>query len=611
MKLNLKKNIIFCLLIICFKLNGQEIATIFYNQNWEITSVKKATYYRFAFLNSSCDFFEGKYTDFSVKNKKMISSGEYLSNQKNGEFIKYFENGNIEQQGNYKDNDPSGRWYYYYSNGQLKMTIDFNEKDFQFIEYRDSLNNVLLKNGTGKWEAEVIVYGVPTKLTATFKNGKRHGKWNYVAEDGKKILNEVYRNSEFESGYGYDQFGIRMFNQPYFNISYFSEARYNTIEQMVCEKDFDVKFSSLNWVKKILNLKNTQNISYLNSNLPADQILFIDEDSFGNSWIGTGNNGLIKSDSVFTFYNKDNTPIKSNYVSSMQIDNNGKIWFSFKSPNQYPEIKTAGLACLSNNKIVIYNTDNSGLTSNEINDIAVDKNNKKWFATENCIISYDDSTIKWEKHYNKESDIRKVDTVKYKNKDEYLRYAKEINSVTNSWEEKIYQRNNKSYNTQIEPTERHYSTTTYYESPIDFYNIEILPTNEKLINSSRNGCCIYNDMTWECDSSRNNLQYVRTLLTRKFQMEKNDSLVYMNQLSRIMKKNLILQLITGIDNSLWALTNNNIFKITGNRIIEYDLFDKDIKYIQDGDFKSKFYSLYQDKQGGIWACINSAILKIE
>jgi len=34
------------------------------------------------------------------------------------------------------------------------------------------------------------------------------------------------------------------------------------------------------------------------------------------------------------------------------------------------------------------------------------------------------------------------------------------------------------------------STTTYYESPIDFYHIEILPTNEKLINSIRKGCCI-------------------------------------------------------------------------------------------------------------------------
>jgi antitoxin component YwqK of YwqJK toxin-antitoxin module len=611
MKLNLQNNIIFCLLITCAKLSGQEIATIFYTQNWEITSANKATYYRFAFLNSSRDFFEGKFTDFSVKDKKMIASGEYLSNQKNGEFIKYFENGDIEQKGNYKYNCPSGRWYYYYLNGQLKMIIDFDEKDFKFIEYRDTSNNILLLNGTGKWEAEVNVYGFQTKLTATFKNGERNGNWVYIAKDGKKILNEVYRNSEFKSSYGYDEYGKRMFSQPYFNSRYFLEPIYNTVEQMVCEKDFNVNFSSLNWVKKILNFTNTQNISYLNSNLPADQILFINEDSQGNSWIGTGNNGLIKYDSIFTFYNKNNTPIKNNYISCLQIDNNGKIWFSFKSPMEYSDINTAGLACLSNNEIVIYNTENSGLTSNGINDIAVDRNNKKWFATENCIISYDDSTMKWEKHYNRESEIRKVDTIKYKNKDQYIRNEKKINSVTNSWEQKTYHRNYKSYNTQNEPTERHSSTITYYESPIDFYVIDILPTNEKIINSIRNGCCIYNDMSWECDSSESNLKYVELLLTKKFKIEKDDSLQYMNQLSKIMRKNMILQLITGIDNSLWVRTDNNIFKVTRTKIIEFDLFDENIKYTQDGNLKSKFYYLNKDKNGSIWVCINSAILKIE
>ena len=608
MKLNLKKNIIFSLLIIFIKLSAQEGATIFYNQNWEITTPRAATYYRFTQLNNMGDFYEGKYTDFSVKENKIIESGEYSNNLKNGEFIEYFSNGNVKKKGNYKDNQLFGSWYYYYPNGQLKAIFSFAEKDFQAIECRDSLDKVTLENGTGIWETEIYVNGEPVKLIAKFKKGKRNGEWKYQNKAGKKIRSEVYINSEFSP---YNSFGERIYLDPYFKMSYFNEPKYFNIENRQCETDLNLKFNPFNWIKITLNLSNTKNISYLNSNLPADQILFINEDNHGNSWIGTGNNGLIKLDSVFTFYNKDNSTIKSNHVSCMQIDNNGKIWFSFKSPIQHPDIKTAGLACLSNNKIVVYNTDNSGLTSNGINDIAVDKNNKKWFATENCIVSFDDNIIKWEKHYNKESEIRKVDTIKYKNKDEYLRYAKEINSVTNSWEEKIYQRNNKSYNTQIEPTETHSSTMTFYESPIDFYKIEILPTNEKLINSSRNGCCIYNDMTWECDSSRNNLQYMRTLLTRKFQLEKNDSLVYMNQLSRIMKKNIILQLITGIDNSFWARTNNNIFKITRNRIIEFDLFDKDIKYIQDGDFKSKFYYLYLDKQGGIWTCINSAILKIE
>ncbi len=608
MKLNLKGNIFFCILILCLKLNGQQMTTIFYNQNWEITTPKTAKYYRFTAINGTGDFYDGKYSDYLVKDNKIIYSGVYSSNLKNGEFIEYYSNGNVKTKGNYKDDHLDGNWYYYYPNGQLKTILSFSQKDFQPLECRDSLNKLTLENGTGIWETEISVKGELVKLMAKFKMGKKQGVWKYVNKAGKVINTEEYINSELNN---YDHLGNRSYGTSYFSMNYFNDFKYLNIENKQCETNLNLKFVPFNWVKTTLNFSNTQNLSYFNSELPVDQILFIKEDRLGNTWIGTANNGLIKYDSIFTFYNKKNTPIKNNCVSCMEIDNNGKIWFSFKSSTQHPNIYSAGLACLSNNKVVVYNTENSGLTSNGINDIAIDKNNKKWFATENCIISYDDNTLKWEKHYNKDSEIRNIDTIKYKNKDEYLRYANEINSVTNSWEEKIYQKNFKSYNTLNVPTETHYSTITYYESPIDFYNIEILPTNEKLINSSRNGCCIYNDVTWECDSSRNNMKYVSTLVSRKFQMEKNDSLVFMSQLSRIMKKNIILQLITGADNSLWARTENYIFKITRNRIIEYDLFDKDIKYIKDGDLKRKFYSLYLDKQGGIWVCINSAILRIE
>lgn len=605
----MRRNYIFILLIICLKLSGEEkITTVFYNLNWEITTPQKATYYRFTGLNNTGDFYDGKYTDFLVKDKSMVSIGEYSNNHKNGEFIEYFSNGNIKKKGNYNDDHLIGNWYYYYPNGQLKMIMYFMDKDFQPIECRDSLNNISLEKGTGKWETEIYINGKLAKLIAKFKKGKRNGEWKYLDNSGKEIYSEEYINSELNC---YDHFGNRKYVMPGFTMNYFLDSKYYKIEHRAYENNFNMKFAPFNWITKTLNLTNTVNISYLNSKLPADQILFINEDRHGNTWFGTGNNGLIKYDSVFTFYNKDNSPIKSNYVSCMAIDKNDKIWFPFKSSIQRTDIKNAGLACLSNNNIVVYNTGNSGLTNNGINDIAIDKDNKKWFATENCIISYDDSIKKWEKHINKMSDIRKIDTIKYKNQNEYLRYAKEINSETHSWEENINQKNRFSNNTQIENTGRYYLTTTYYESPIDFYRIEILPTNEKLINSIRNGCCIYNEKVWECDSISSNLQYVKNLLVRKLQMNTNDTLQYMNQLSKIMKKNIIFQLISGIDNSLWVRTNNNVFKVTKNRIIEFDLFDNNIKYIQDGDFKTKFYNLYQDKKGGIWACINSAVLKIE
>jgi len=608
MKLNFKRIIIFSLLLLCFKLSGQEQVTIFYNQNWEITSPAKATYYRFTKINSTGDFYDGKYTDFLVKDTKMIASGEYSSNKKNGEFIEYYSNGNIKKKGNYKNDNLFGKWYYYYSNGQLKMIISFSDRAYNPIECRDSLNNITLENGTGNWETDISYKGITAKLIAKFKKGEQSGDWKYVDKSGKEISSKEFINTVYDNR---TNFLSGISNCPYIILNSIYDFRFSNMERRLCEIDLNLKFAPFNWVSLLLNLSNTKNLSSINSKLPADQILFIKEDSYNNTWIGTGNNGLIKYDSVFTFYNKDNTPIKSNYVSCMQIDNKGKIWFTFESPVQLADLKTAGLACLSNNNIVTYNTSNSGLTNNGIRDIAVDKNNKKWFATENCIISYDDSTNKWEKHFNKEVQLRKVDTIKYKNRDEYLHYAKEIDSYTHYWEIDRNRRIVNSQNNQSASTERYYSTMTFYELPINFYSIEILPTNEKLINSRRNGCCIYNDMSWECDTIYSNLQYVKLLLTRKFQLDKIETWEYMNQLSRIMEKNTILQLIPGIDNSLWVRTNNDIFKVTKTKIIEYDVYDQNIQHIQDGDFKTKFYYLYQDKVGGIWVCINSAILKIE
>lgn len=588
--MNMKKTIILIILILCLKLIAQESVSIFYNQNWEITTVKKATYYRITGLNNTGDSCSGKFSDYLLKGNKMITSGEYISNKKNNEYIEYFENGNIKQKGNYKDDLALGRWFYYYPNGNLKMVIDFGEKDYQFVEYRDSLNNITLKNGNGIWRTEIDVYGIPTKLKATFKNGKPYGSWEYIDKNGKEVLNEIYKYFGFESATETNQKGTIKINRPYFNYRYFYNIRNNAIDRMICERDLNVKFTPVSWVVKKLSLANTTNISYMNSKLPADQILCMTVDKNNTYWIGTANNGLLKYDSVFTCYNNKNTKITSNYVSRIAIDNNDKIWFSFSSGIKRNDNTTAGLACLSDNKTEIYTTKNSGLTYNEISDIAVDKNNKKWFATRNCIVSYDDLKNNWEKHINTSNSIRAIDTIKLKSDADYFSYAKKLSKKWNS-----------DYTIQ----------STEYEKLLNYYSIDVLPGNEKLIGSYNSVSYIYNDTTWESDTTHQNIGYIKFTLKKKFQLDDQDVQLFMNQCKRIVKNNFILRLIKGIDNSIWALTQNNIFKITKNKIIEFDLNNKDINYVQDGDFKGKYYNLFRDKDGSIWACINSAILKIE
>jgi len=78
----MKKTLIFTLLILCFRLMGQENVSVFYTQDWEITTVKKATYYRITGLNAEGNAYNGKFADYLLKGSIQIGSGEYVSNKK-------------------------------------------------------------------------------------------------------------------------------------------------------------------------------------------------------------------------------------------------------------------------------------------------------------------------------------------------------------------------------------------------------------------------------------------------------------------------------------------------------------------------------------------------
>lgn len=60
---------------------------------------------------------------------------------KEGEFKRYFENGNVEHQGVYLNNLKSGLWIFYKKTGELEKTVSYREglKQGQFTEYKKGL----------------------------------------------------------------------------------------------------------------------------------------------------------------------------------------------------------------------------------------------------------------------------------------------------------------------------------------------------------------------------------------------------------------------------------------------------------------------------------------
>jgi len=138
------------------------------------------------------------------------------------------------------------------------------------------------------------------------------------------------------------------------------------------------------WLVK-LNKSTGEFIVYdkWNSKLPHNWVTTIAIDRQGNKWIGTesywsGSNyvggGLAKFDGVnWTVYNTENSGLPSNYVNAIAIDAQGNKWIG----TEY-----GGLAMFDGVKWTIYNTSNSGLPSDYVRAIAIDAQGNKWIGTE-------------------------------------------------------------------------------------------------------------------------------------------------------------------------------------------------------------------------------------
>ncbi|MCL5990502.1 MAG: hypothetical protein M1419_00155 [Bacteroidetes bacterium] len=119
-----------------------------------------------------------------------------------------------------------------------------------------------------------------------------------------------------------------------------------------------------------------------NSGLPNNQILSIAIDSFGNKWIGT-KGGLAKFDGLnWTIYDSSNSEIPSNYVNDVIIDKDNNIWVATRPCFTYRANNIrGGLAKFDGVNWIIYNISNSGIPSNYVTTITIDKNNNKWIGT--------------------------------------------------------------------------------------------------------------------------------------------------------------------------------------------------------------------------------------
>lgn len=114
-----------------------------------------------------------------VKGKANNKNIEYevKNGLKNGEFILYFPNGNIEIKGKIVDGENEGEWNYYYPNRSLESQGNFKNDlvDGKWVWY--------FPNGNLKEEGKYV-------------EGKREGEWlSYYNDGGELYIKRYYKDN--------------------------------------------------------------------------------------------------------------------------------------------------------------------------------------------------------------------------------------------------------------------------------------------------------------------------------------------------------------------------------------------------------------------------------
>ena len=128
-------------------------------------------------------------------NGNIKKSGKYVLNEKNNEWKYFYENGSIQQKGNYVKNKPHGTWEWWYESGQKRRMEDYeNGKEKGFVYEYDTTGKVIVKGEyyyglrEGVWMYEINDY----MEKGSYIGGMKTGKWKktYIATKKDKFKGE-------------------------------------------------------------------------------------------------------------------------------------------------------------------------------------------------------------------------------------------------------------------------------------------------------------------------------------------------------------------------------------------------------------------------------------
>lgn len=133
------------------------------------------------------------------------------------EFIEYFDNGKIKTEGFLDDNDnKQGQWLSYFDNGNLHKEENYLDDELHGVFKRWHENSKLA-------------------IESNYESGKRDGIWKEYYENGSPLEEGYYENSAYVTKNFWDETGI----QTLINGTGFKIEKYGTLELDVYKQYFD------------------------------------------------------------------------------------------------------------------------------------------------------------------------------------------------------------------------------------------------------------------------------------------------------------------------------------------------------------------------------------
>lgn len=126
----------------------------------------------------------------------------------------------------------------------------------------------------------------------------------------------------------------------------------------------------------ISNAQQWQVFNKANSNIPDNRVssIFIDENNV--KWFGT-NNGLVSFNGSEWKSYSTSQGLSGDVINAIKMSNDNKYWIATNDGVSEVGVNNSDLTITSNN----YNTGNSGILTNKTTSVEVDSNNVKWFGS--------------------------------------------------------------------------------------------------------------------------------------------------------------------------------------------------------------------------------------